>query len=78
MGWRCWKQNDGFLSLLALGVTAGIVGDLVHMNFDVFQIGPVQELLWLLAGLLIPIERLCVSVPSPDNVFLPQASPAKG
>ena len=77
-GWRCWKQNDRYLSLLALGVTAAIVGDLVHMNFDVFQIGPVQELLWLLAGLLIPMQRLCASLPSRDNASLPQASQAKG
>lgn len=76
-GWRCWKQNDRYLSILALGITAAIVGDLVHMNFDVFQIGPVQELLWLLAGLLIPMQRLCVSVSSRDSALLNQASKAE-
>ena len=63
-GWRCWKQNEGYLSILALGITAAIVGDMVHMNFDVFQIGPVQELLWLLAGLLIPMYRIGAPVPA--------------
>jgi putative inorganic carbon (hco3(-)) transporter len=57
-GWQCWKQNDGYLSMLALGITAAMVGQIVHMNFDVFRIGPVPELLWLLAGLLIPIDRI--------------------
>src|SRR2546430_3975621 len=52
MGWKCWKQNDGYLSMLALGITAAIIGQIVHMNFDVFRIGPVPELLWLLAALL--------------------------
>jgi O-antigen ligase len=63
-GWRCWKQNDGYLSIPALGITAAIVGDMVHMNFDVFQIGPVQELLWLLAALLIPMYRIGAPVPA--------------
>lgn len=76
-GWRCWKQNDRYLSMLALCITAAIVGDLVHMNFDVFQIGPVQELLWLLAGLLIPMQRLCASVSSRDSVSLHQATQAE-
>jgi putative inorganic carbon (HCO3(-)) transporter len=57
-GWQCWKQNDGYLAMLALGITAAMVGQMVHMNFDVFRIGPVPELLWLLAGLLIPIDRI--------------------
>lgn len=58
MGWECWKQNDGNLSMLALGITAATIGHIVHMNFDVFRIGPVQELLWLLAGLLVPMYRI--------------------
>ena len=77
-GWKCWKQNDGYLSMLALGITAGIVGDMVHMNFDVFQIGPIQELLWLLAGLLIPIHRLGALVPPGDGVFALRVSQPEG
>jgi len=64
MGWKCWKQNDGYLSMLALGITAAIIGQIVHMNFDVFRIGPVPELLWLLAALLVPMHRIGAGVPA--------------
>jgi O-antigen ligase len=57
-GWECWKQSDGFLSILALGITAGIVGHMVHMSVDLFRVGPVQELLWLFASLLTAMHRM--------------------
>ena len=69
LGWKCWQQNNGFLSMLALAITAAIAGHMVHMNFDLFRIGPVQELLWLLAGLLIPIYRLGEPACPRDGVF---------
>jgi O-antigen ligase len=58
-GWKCWKQNDGVLSILALGIVAAIIGHIVHMSADLFRIGPIQELLWLFAGLLAAIHRIC-------------------
>jgi putative inorganic carbon (HCO3(-)) transporter len=77
-GWQCWKKNEGYLSILALSITAAIVSHMVHMNFEPFRIGPVQELVWLLAALLIPMQRLCASVPTRGDLFMPQASQAKG
>jgi O-antigen ligase len=76
-GWRCWKQHDRYVSLLALGITAAMVGDMVHMNFDVFQIGPVQELLWLLAALLIAIDRIGAVVPA-GGALAPHHSQLEG
>src|SRR5438270_12380696 len=31
-GWKCWQQNNGFLSMLARPVTAAISGPRMHMN----------------------------------------------
>jgi putative inorganic carbon (hco3(-)) transporter len=78
LGWKCWRQNDRSLSMLALGITAAIVGHMVHMNFDLFRIGPVQELLWLLAALLIPVLRLAGPAPSGESVFSPHERPPEG
>ena len=78
LGWKCWRQNNGPWSMLALAIVAAIVGHMVHMNFDVFQIGPVQELLWLIAGLLIPIYRLCDPASSRDGAFRRHAWHAQG
>lgn len=52
-GWRGWQLNDRFLSPLALGFTAAIVGQMVHMNVDLFNARPQVQLLWLVAGLVI-------------------------
>jgi O-antigen ligase len=67
-GWKCWKQGDRLLSILALGITGAIVGHMVHMSAEIFRVGPVQELLWLMAGLLTPIHRMCVTPPVLDSL----------
>jgi O-antigen ligase len=67
-GWECWKQSDRFLSILALGITAAIVGHMVHMSVDLFRVGPVQELLWLFAGLLTAMRRMSAA-PSVSAAF---------
>jgi len=78
IGWQCSKQNDRYLSMLALGITAAIVGQIVHMNFDVFRIGPVPELLWLLAGLLIPMHRIGAAVRAGGGVLARQGLQPEG
>ena len=57
-GWQCWKSGDRFLSPLALGFTAGIVGHMAHMLVDTFQNRPLVQLLWLIAGLLAAMSLM--------------------
>jgi O-antigen ligase len=66
-GWRCWVYRDPLLSPLALGFAAGIAGHMLHMTVDVFRGRPTQQLLWLVAGLLTAMLRICRPNPSEDR-----------
>jgi O-antigen ligase len=57
-GWQCWKVQDRLLSPLALGLAAGICGYMVHMGVDHFRNRAAQQLLWLIAGLLVAMHRI--------------------
>jgi len=57
-GFQCWDFRDPLLSPLALGFAAGIVGHMVHMTVDVFRGRPTQQLVWLIAGLLVAMYRI--------------------
>lgn len=57
-GWQCWKFADRFLSPLALGFTAAIVGQMAHMLIDVFHSRPQVQLLWLLAALITAMRNM--------------------
>jgi hypothetical protein len=46
------------LAPLALGFTAGLIGQTVHMNADIFQSRPQVQLLWLVAALLVAMESV--------------------
>ncbi len=51
-GWLGWRANDRTISPITLGFTAGILGHMVHMLFDIFNgRGPVQ-MLWISAALV--------------------------
>lgn len=52
-GFKVVHTYDDLLSPLALGFASAIVGQMVHMFFDVFHSRPQVQLLWLVAGLLI-------------------------
>ncbi|MCU1316116.1 MAG: O-antigen polymerase, partial [Candidatus Acidoferrum typicum] len=65
-GWQCWVHRDSLLSPLALGFAAGIAGHMVHMSVDVFRGRPTQQLLWLIAGLLTAMLRICKLRPTGD------------
>jgi putative inorganic carbon (HCO3(-)) transporter len=65
-GWQCWALQDRLLSPLALGIIAGIAGHMVHMTVDVFRGRPTQQLLWLLAGLVTAMYKMCAAPPAPD------------
>jgi putative inorganic carbon (HCO3(-)) transporter len=59
LGWRCWKFGSPLLSPLALAFMAGIAGNMLHQGVDIFTDRPIQQLLWLIAGLLAAMYRLC-------------------
>ncbi len=59
-GWRVWRREDAFLSLLALGFTAGILGQMVHMSVEIFASRPQVQALWLVAGLLVAMENVAI------------------
>lgn len=67
-GWKCWRENDRLFSTVALGITCAIAGHMVHMSVELFRIGPVQELLWLMVGLLGPLHRNCAGPPVPGSL----------
>lgn len=50
--WQTWMRRDRLLSPLALGFAAAVVGQMVHMFFDVFHGRPQLQMLWLVAGLI--------------------------
>jgi len=58
-GWRCWKLRDSLLSPLALAFAAGIAGHMLHQGVDIFADRPIQQLLWLAAGLLVAMQGMC-------------------
>lgn len=57
-GWHCWNFRDSFLSPLALGFLVGIAGHMVHMNVDIFRGRPMQQMIWLVAALLVAMHRM--------------------
>jgi putative inorganic carbon (HCO3(-)) transporter len=66
-GWQCWNLRDPLLSPLALGFAAGIAGHMVHMTVDVFRGRPTQQLIWLIAGLLVAMCRIGMAPASQDS-----------
>jgi putative inorganic carbon (HCO3(-)) transporter len=58
-GWQCWNFGDPLLSPLALAFMAGIAGHMLHQGVDIFTDRPIQQLLWLIAGLLAAMHRIC-------------------
>jgi len=59
-GWALWRRGDPLISPIALGLTAGVIGQMVHMNVDIFQSRPQVQVLWLVAGLLVAMQNVRV------------------
>jgi O-antigen ligase len=55
-GFKISRFEDHLLSPLALGFTAAIAGQMVHMFFDIFNNRPQTQLLWLVSGFLVIIS----------------------
>ncbi len=51
-GWITWRRKDALLAPLALGLVAGIIGQMTHMAVDVYHSRPQVESLWLVAGVV--------------------------
>jgi putative inorganic carbon (HCO3(-)) transporter len=57
-GWRTWKLGDPLLSVCALGLTAGILGHMTHMMFDLFNSRPLVQALWVHSALIIALYNV--------------------
>lgn len=57
-GWQVWRRGDRFLSPLALAFTAAVIGQMVHMNFDIFNAQAQVQGLWLVAALLAAMHNI--------------------
>lgn len=60
-GWQGWQLRDRLLSPLALGFAVAIVGQMIHMFFDIFRSRPQVQALWLVVALIITIRNMDVS-----------------
>ncbi len=64
-GWQAWQRQDPLLSPLALGLMAGVIGQMTHMFVDIFNDRPQVQALWFVAALITVIhvmireERVC-------------------
>jgi putative inorganic carbon (HCO3(-)) transporter len=56
-GWSLWRTGDPLVAPIALGLTAGVIGQMVHMNVDIFQSRPQVQVLWLVAALLVAMQN---------------------
>ena len=77
-GWRLWRSHDPLLSPLALGLTAGIIGQMVGMAVEIGQSRPEVQQLWLLAALLVAMENVRrgeEAAPEPEADRKPRSLP---
>lgn len=57
-GFFLLKADDKLLTPVALGMSVAVMGQMVHMFFDVFHSRPQVQLLWVIAGLLMVMSSL--------------------
>lgn len=58
LGWRGWQAGDPWLSPLALGFTAALIGHVAHMQVDLFNARPQVEMLWVTAAVVAVIAAV--------------------
>jgi len=51
-GRRVWRGGDRRLAPIALGIAAGVIGNMIHMTVDLYHSRPQVQLLWLVAALV--------------------------
>lgn len=69
-GWRVWRVQDALLSPLGLAISAAILGQMLHMNLDLFHTRPEVQLLWVVCALVASIKAIAVQ-PSRVGVTIP-------
>lgn len=57
-GWLCWSRGDRFLSPLALGLTAALLGQMVFMTVDVYHSRPAIQSLWFASALIVTMSQM--------------------
>lgn len=60
-GWQVWRRGDRFYAIIALSLTAAIVGHMVHMNVDVFNYRPAVQALWFHAALIAALYAIAIN-----------------
>jgi O-antigen ligase len=76
-GWRARKLDDPLLAAIGLGLGAAVAGHAVHMNFDIFDGGTAEAMLWLSAGLLASpiLTRRAITAPATGSGGSARAGP---
>jgi putative inorganic carbon (HCO3(-)) transporter len=67
-GWQRWKRTDPLLSPLALGFTAALMGQMLHMHLDLFNSRAHVQLLFVVAALIGVMSRIDAPRPSLDAI----------
>jgi hypothetical protein len=69
-GLEVWKRGDALLAPLALGFTAALIGQAMHMQVDLFNSRPQLQLLVTVAALVAVMSRIQWAA-SPGRPFQP-------
>lgn len=57
-GWRCRRITDQALSMLSVGLMAGVLGQMIHMMVDILNGRQQVQLLMIVAGLLVALVAI--------------------
>jgi putative inorganic carbon (HCO3(-)) transporter len=57
-GWAAVRAHDRVLSPLALGLTTGIVANMIHMTVDIFHSRTQIQMLWIVMALMLAIASM--------------------
>lgn len=60
------RSTNRMLALASAGLLTGVLAGMVHMTVDLYHNRPLVQLLWLMAGLVIAVERLSTA-PASEN-----------
>jgi putative inorganic carbon (HCO3(-)) transporter len=66
-GWQRWKRTDPLLAPLALGFTAALMGQMLHMQVDIYSSRPQVQLLFVVAALIGVMSR--IDAPHPARCY---------
>lgn len=62
-GWRAIRSHDRVLSPLAIGLTTGIIANMIHMTVDIFHSRTQVQMLWLVMALILAIASMTPATP---------------